>query len=69
MGVLPLRSSDQWLVGPIQWLREGDRCQLVIGHDGQHVLQKAGRRLTWPVGAQPQTRPPWATAFPRDEDR
>lgn len=47
---------------------DGDRCQLVIGHDGQHVLQKAGQRLAWPVGAVPQTRPPWAFTFPRDED-
>jgi hypothetical protein len=47
---------------------EGDRCQLIAGHNGEHALQKAGQRLAWPVGAEPQTRPPWATTFPRDED-
>jgi hypothetical protein len=47
---------------------EGGRCQLVTGHSGQHVLQRDGRRLAWPVGAEPQTRPPWATTFPRDEE-
>jgi hypothetical protein len=25
--------------------------------------------LAWPIGAEPHTRPPWATTFPRDEDR
>jgi hypothetical protein len=34
----------------------GARCQLVVGHDGQHLLQRDGRRLAWPVGAQPHTR-------------
>jgi hypothetical protein len=47
---------------------QGDRCQPVTGHAGQHVLQRDGRRLAWPVGAQPHTRPPWSTAFPRDEE-
>jgi|SoimicmetaTmtLMA_FD_contig_41_5468316_length_381_multi_2_in_0_out_0_1 hypothetical protein len=42
---------------------EGTRCQLVIGHNGQHVLQRNGRRLAWPVGAEPQIRPPWAFTF------
>jgi hypothetical protein len=23
--------------------------------------------MVWPVGAEPQTRPPWAPTFPRDE--
>ena len=46
---------------------QGGRCQLVTGHDGQHILQHDGRRLAWPVGAQPHHRPPWATTFPRDE--
>jgi len=46
---------------------QGDRCQLVVGHDGRHVLQRAGRRLAWPIGAQPHYRPPWAGSFPRDE--
>lgn len=45
----------------------GGRCQLVVGHDGQHLLQRDGRRLAWPVGAEPHTRPPWATTFPSDE--
>ena len=44
-----------------------DRCQLVLGHDGEHILQRDGRRLTWPVGAPPHDRPPSATTFPRDE--
>jgi hypothetical protein len=43
------------------------RCQLVVGHPGQHVLQRAGQRMVWPVGAEPQTRPAWAPTFPRDE--
>jgi hypothetical protein len=30
----------------------GRRCQLVVGHGGQHVLQAGGSRLTWPVGAE-----------------
>jgi hypothetical protein len=47
---------------------EGDRCQLVIGHKGQHLLWRDGRRLVWPVGAEPHDRPPWATTFPRDEE-
>jgi hypothetical protein len=43
------------------------RCQLVLGHIGQHMLQRDGQRLTWPVGAQ-QIRPPFAPGgFPRDE--
>lgn len=46
----------------------GRRCQLVVGHGGQHVLQAVGSRLTWPVGAEPHLRPPWAVSFPRDED-
>jgi hypothetical protein len=46
---------------------QGDRCQLVIGHNRQHVLRRNGHGLAWPVGAQPHTRPPWATTFPRDE--
>ena len=46
----------------------GGRCQLVVGHNGQHVLQRDGRRLAWPVGAE-QIRPPWAPGgFPRDEE-
>ena len=44
----------------------GGRCQLVTGHDGQHLLQRDGRRLAWPVGAEPHARPPWATAAPQD---
>ena len=46
---------------------EGARCQLVVGHDGQHVLQKAGERQTWPIGAEPHIRRAWATTSPRDE--
>jgi hypothetical protein len=46
---------------------EGDRCQLVVGQRGEHVLQRAGQRVTWPVGAEPHTRPPWAVTFARDE--
>jgi len=46
---------------------QGGGCQLVTGHDGQHILRHDGRRLAWPVGAQPHDRPPWATTFPRDE--
>ena len=45
----------------------GGRCQLVVAHAGQHILQRAGVLLTWPIGAQPHERPPWATSFPRDE--
>jgi hypothetical protein len=45
----------------------GGRCQLVVGHSGQHMLQRNGQRLVWPVGAEPQTRPPWAPTFPRDD--
>jgi hypothetical protein len=48
---------------------EGRRYQLVIGHSGQHVPTKAGHRLAWPIGAEPRTRPPWATTFPLDEDQ
>ena len=45
----------------------GGRCQLVLGHDGQHLLQRDGRRFAWPVGAQ-VIRPPWSPGgFPRDE--
>jgi hypothetical protein len=62
--------SDPWNVDQYRCPErdgEGDRCQLVVGHGGQHVLQRAGL-LVWPVGAEPQTRPPWATTFPRDEN-
>ena len=45
----------------------GSRCQLVVGHDGQHLLERDGQRLAWPVGAEPHLRPPWATSFPRRE--
>jgi hypothetical protein len=31
-------------------------------------LQRDGRRLAWPVGAEPHPRRPWATAFPSDEE-
>jgi hypothetical protein len=65
--------SDPWNVAKYRCAEvdgEGDRCQLVVGHDGEHVLQRGGQRLTWPIGAEPQTRPPWATTFPRNnEDR
>ena len=46
----------------------GGGCQLVLGHDGQHLLQRAGKRLGWPVGAK-QVRPQWApgAGMPRDE--
>jgi len=43
------------------------RCQLVVGHPVEHILERDGRLLVWPVGAEPQLRPPWATACPRDE--
>jgi hypothetical protein len=43
------------------------RCQLVVGHPVEHILERDGRWLVWPVGAQPHERPPWATSFPRDE--
>jgi hypothetical protein len=71
-GVLVPPPSDPWNIDQYRCAErdgEGDRCQLVIGHDGQHVLQRAGQRLTWPIGAEPQTRRPWATTFPRDETR
>ena len=45
----------------------GGRCQLVTGHHGQHVLQRAGKRLAWPISAEPYSRPRWATASPQDE--
>jgi hypothetical protein len=44
------------------------RCQLVVGHRGQNMLQRNGQRFAWPVGAE-QIRPPFAPGgFPRDED-
>jgi hypothetical protein len=45
----------------------GARCQLVVGHSGEHILQRAGKRLAWPVGAESHERPPWATAAPQDD--
>jgi len=39
-------------------------AHLVIGPNGQHVLQKAGQRLAWPVGSEPHIRPAWATKIP-----
>jgi hypothetical protein len=43
------------------------RCQLVLGHDGQHLLQRDGQRYGWPVGAE-VVRPPWAPGgYPQDE--
>ena len=30
-------------------------------------LQRDGHRFAWPVGTEPDDRPPWATSFPRDE--
>lgn len=43
------------------------RCQLVVGHAGQHMLQHGGQWFTWPVGAE-QVRPAFAPGgFPRDE--
>ena len=62
-----LERVDKYRCGEVDG--DGDRCQLVVGHNGQHVLQKAGLRLTWPVRAEPQTRPPWTVTFPWDEDR
>jgi hypothetical protein len=44
------------------------RCQLVRDHSGQHVLQRDGQQLAWPIDAQPHPEPPWAIGgFPRDE--
>jgi hypothetical protein len=45
----------------------GGRCQIVLGHAGQRLLQRNGQRYGWPVGAK-QIRPPFAPGgFPRDE--
>jgi hypothetical protein len=54
------------------WCAEVDglerRCQLVVGHAGQHLLQPGGQRYTWQVGAE-QVRPAFAPGgFPRDEN-
>lgn len=46
----------------------GHRCQLVVRHDGQHVLQRDGQRFMWPIDAGPHARPPWAVSFPRDDE-
>jgi hypothetical protein len=46
---------------------QGGRCQLVLGHAGQHLSQRGGQRYGWPVGAE-VIRPPWTPGgFPRDE--
>ena len=61
-------ASDPWNLDQYRCTEvdgEGDGCQLVVGHDAEHMLQKAGQRVVWPIGADPQTRPPWATTFPR----
>jgi len=47
----------------------GSRCQLVVGHDGQHLLERDGQRLAWPVGAEPHLRPPWAISLPATRTR
>jgi hypothetical protein len=62
--------SDPWNIDQYRCAQRdgrGDRCQLVVGHHGQHILQRDGQLLVWPIGAEPQTRPPWPTTFPRDE--
>jgi hypothetical protein len=46
----------------------GGRRQLVVAHADQHILQRAGVLLTWPIGAE-QIRPPWAPGgFPKDDE-
>jgi hypothetical protein len=47
---------------------DGRRCQLVAGHDGQHMLQRGGVRVAWPDDTEPHPRPPSHVTFLRDED-
>jgi hypothetical protein len=37
----------------------GGRCQLVLGHPRQYLLQRNGQCYGWPVGAE-VIRPPWS---------
>jgi len=47
---------------------EVGRCQLVRGHDGQHVLRYGSATIGWPDGEEHPTQwLPWAPTFPRDE--
>jgi hypothetical protein len=46
---------------------DGRRCQLVRGHDEQHVLRCGHVNVAWPDDADPHGQPPWAVTFPRDE--
>ena len=46
---------------------DGRRCQLVRGHDGQHLLRRGDVNVAWPHDADPHDRPPWAVTLPRDE--
>jgi hypothetical protein len=45
----------------------GRRCQLIRDHPGQHLLQRAGQRFAWQIGADPHIRPAWAPSFQREE--
>ena len=50
--------------------RDGARvtaAHLVIGPNGQHVLQKAGQRLAWPIGIEPHPASLGDDQIPRDE--
>ena len=49
-------------------LHEVGQCQLVRGHEGQHVLRYGSATIGWPDGEQHPTQwLPWAPTFPRDE--
>ena len=49
-------------------LHEVGRCQLVRGHEGQHVIRYGSATIGWPDGEQRPTQwLPWAPTFPRDE--
>jgi hypothetical protein len=47
--------------------RDGRRCQLVRGHDGQHILRRGDVTVARPDDADPHGQPPWAVTFPREE--
>ena len=47
----------------------GSRCQLVVDHPGEHILERDGQRLAWPVGAQPHERPPVGNQLPERRSR
>ena len=48
---------------------DGRRCQLVRGHDEQHVLRCGHVNVAWPDDADPHGQPPWAVTFPRTRAR